>query len=343
MNTDLHKRNISEFPKINEIINKIPPHVFKTDLKRSMYHFLENVGLIFITWCLQYYVLPTFTLPIYWFFQGLWFWSLFVIGHDCDHNAFSVYPWLDELIGTICHTFLLTPFNSWKISHNIHHKYICHLEKEDPYTPVHKKNLPYPNFKFHKWFGLGLSYIFYIIFGYHNNPPERVFYHFWPSHKDYKNKKFEFVRSIIPVVLWMFYLLYNFSISMILYYFIPFFVFASFFVFVTFMNHNEKDQVEWVGDGEWCKLKAALQGSIDRDYGYFLNKAMKYIGTYHQIHHLFPSIPHYHLEEATLFFRENFPELVKFSDENVIKAFIKNFENFQKKFVIADDCKRVVL
>ncbi len=47
---------------------------------------------------------------------------------------------------------------------------------------------------------------------------------------------------------------------------------------------------------EWSYLRGGLS-TIDRDFGVF-NKIHHDIGT-HVLHHLFPQIPHYHLEEAT--------------------------------------------
>jgi acyl-lipid omega-3 desaturase len=47
---------------------------------------------------------------------------------------------------------------------------------------------------------------------------------------------------------------------------------------------------------EWSYLRGGLT-ALDRDYGIF-NKIHHDIGT-HVIHHLFPQIPHYNLEEAT--------------------------------------------
>lgn len=53
----------------------------------------------------------------------------------------------------------------------------------------------------------------------------------------------------------------------------------------------------WVCRGEeWSYLRGGLT-TLDRDYGIF-NKVHHDIGT-HVVHHLFPAIPHYHLEKAT--------------------------------------------
>ena len=53
---------------------------------------------------------------------GTMFWAIFVLGHDCGHGSFSAYSWVNDIVGTILHSFILVPFYSWKLSHRAHHK-----------------------------------------------------------------------------------------------------------------------------------------------------------------------------------------------------------------------------
>jgi omega-3 fatty acid desaturase (delta-15 desaturase) len=50
--------------------------------------------------------------------------------------------------------------------------------------------------------------------------------------------------------------------------------------------------VPWFVDDEWNYVKGQLS-TVDRHYGH-VHSIIHSIGT-HQIHHLFPKIPHYHL------------------------------------------------
>jgi omega-3 fatty acid desaturase (delta-15 desaturase) len=41
--------------------------------------------------------------PLYWAAQGLMFWALFVVGHDCGHRSFSPNNTINDVVGSIVH------------------------------------------------------------------------------------------------------------------------------------------------------------------------------------------------------------------------------------------------
>ena len=41
---------------------------------------------------------------------------MFMIGHDCDHNAFATSEFVNDVFGNIAHTFLGVPYYMWKVS-----------------------------------------------------------------------------------------------------------------------------------------------------------------------------------------------------------------------------------
>jgi len=127
---------------------------------------------------------------------------------------------------------------------------------------------------------------------------------------------------------------YFFSFGVVfLYYLVPWFVFATWLVVTTFLHHNEPG-VLWFSNSNWNYTRGNLS-SIDRDYGVF-HWLTHSIGT-HQVHHLFPIIPHYRLKEATAAFRKAFPELVSENNGYILPTFIENFQVFSKQqFIPAD-------
>lgn len=47
---------------------------------------------------------------------GTLYTSFFVLGHDCGHGSFSFYPLLNDIVGTILHTWILAPYYTWKVN-----------------------------------------------------------------------------------------------------------------------------------------------------------------------------------------------------------------------------------
>ena len=88
----------------------------------------------------------------------------------------------------------------------------------------------------------------------------------------------------------------------------------------------------WYGESEWTYVKGNLS-SVDRSYGVLIDNLSHNIGT-HQIHHLFPIIPHYKLNEATAYFRCAFPHLVRKSDKPIISAFFDTVRLYVKYGVV---------
>ena len=92
----------------------------------------------------------------------------------------------------------------------------------------------------------------------------------------------------------------------------------SWLVVTTFLHHQDID-APWYGDAAWTYVKGNLS-SIDRSYGPVINNLIHNIGT-HQVHHLFPIIPHYKLVESTKYFRSRYPQFVHIRDENIVFSF----------------------
>ncbi len=114
---------------LKTIRDAIPSHCFKRNLLVSMYHLLCDLALIASLGYLASFIsssyLPQWASyvlwPLYWAAQGSVMTGLWVLAHECGHQAFSDYEWINNFIGTICHSALLVPYHSWRITHGKHH------------------------------------------------------------------------------------------------------------------------------------------------------------------------------------------------------------------------------
>jgi len=88
---------------------------------------------------------------------------------------------------------------------------------------------------------------------------------------------------------------------------------------------SERWQVlTWYRGQDWYFLKGALS-TIDRDYGIF-NPIHHQIGT-HVAHHIFITIPHYHLQEATEAIRPVLGDYYRVSKEPIFKSLWQSYRN----------------
>ncbi|CAH1779825.1 unnamed protein product [Owenia fusiformis] len=328
-------------PTMVEIKRKIPAHCFESKLSTSLYYAIKDVAMaaIFYT-AMCYYdnhysgniVLDAFTWSVYWLMQGTMFTAFFVVGHDAGHDSFSNNWLINDLIGTIFHTFLCTPFYGWKLSHRHHHKNTGNIDKDEVFYPI-REDLPGAKGMVLPGFGLGMGYYGYLVGGY---TPRNV-PHFNPFHAFYSKHVKPMCITITAVLLWSCCLWKYAQIfglkNLVCYYGIPLFIFATYCVLITFLHHTEVN-VPWYGDSKWDYVRGQLS-SVDRHYGW-VHGLIHNIGT-HQIHHLFTKIPHYHLEEATQHFRKNFPELVRICDEPILPSYWRMFKKYLDNGTVKKD------
>ncbi|CAF1248878.1 unnamed protein product, partial [Didymodactylos carnosus] len=248
---------------------------------------------------------------------------------------------------TILHTFILAPYYPWKVTHNKHHKNTGNIDKDEVFYPqrlittddelstnktyvidaVNSAGVPY--------FGFGIGWFYYLVFGY---SPRKI-NHFNPFHPMFQKHIVGVTSSLIGYG-FMFYVMYLYAqscgyLALICYHLIPVFIFGCYMVIITFLHHTEID-VPWYSNDEWDYVQGQLS-TVDRHYGH-VHSIIHSIGT-HQIHHLFTKVPHYHLEEATEYFRKAFPHLVRLKHERIIPSFLKMFKIFIQQRTVGNDVR----
>lgn len=134
---------------INDIHKAIPKHCFERSAATGLYYVARDIVSLATTFYLFNKFLTPENVPstpvravlwgIYTFVQGLFGTGLWVLAHECGHQSFSPSKVLNDTVGFICHTSLLVPYFSWKISHGKHHKATGHLERDMVFVPSTKE------------------------------------------------------------------------------------------------------------------------------------------------------------------------------------------------------------
>lgn len=327
-----------ELPTLRDIQKIIPSHLFLPDHKKGFLLYSQTVLLFVLLFLFALYIIPELSSPFkqlawlfYWFFQGTIFWSFFGWGHDCGHNGFSKHKWVNTLVGNITHSFILMPYESWKTTHKLHHMNTGNIDKDVNYPPKRSKKL----IKRHWIVGLlGIAHFLYLcgLSTYRIN-------HFNPFGDVFKNNRRD---VIISLLVWFVFFcaviasIFIFGlINVLAFYGIPLFGYATWLVISSFLNHADP-KVPWWGNKTWTYMKGNIFSVIDVSYGRFLDYLVQDNGL-HQIHHLFPHVPTYHMKEATAHFRRHFPHLAKDRTMAVWPAFWEYLKNFREQKVLHDD------
>lgn len=105
---------------------KIDPFVQQTLPNSSIGSSLPASAFTAIRWGLWF---------VYTFLQGCVFTGLWVIAHECGHQAFSESKTINNATGWVLHSALLVPYHSWRISHSRHHAATGHLTRDEVFVP----------------------------------------------------------------------------------------------------------------------------------------------------------------------------------------------------------------
>jgi len=254
------------YPSIVQIKAAIPHRLFESNVLISFYFVFKDVLIIaalFVALRLLEHVLPSYcqvvVFPVYWYLQGTMFMALFVLGHDCGHGSFSRYDTLNDIMGTLIHSVILTPYFPWKVSHRNHHKNTGNIDKDEVFYPVRTSLENGNNFVY--LFGLGVGWFVYLWRGYH----PRNICHFNPLEALFRNHVAGCTLSIMTLITWV-YCLYVFGCSsgtmqLLKYYIMPEVVFGSWLLVVTFLHHIEVD-TPWYSGTHTMQHSLPFNGTI---------------------------------------------------------------------------------
>jgi len=294
----------------------IPEHCFERSLARSCAYLVADLLLVAALFGLSQLVeakAPTWLAvlfwPCYWFFQGAVCFGLWIVGHECGHQAFSEYQLVNDSIGLVVHSCLLLPYFSWKHSHRQHHSNTGNVEKDQAHVPTHlEEALEETGIMFsapirlaHIAFYLTLGLPLYLIMNAAGRDYGKFANHFDPYSPIFsKRERTEVLISdagMIAVISGLTMLAQSYGwLWLLKVYIIPYLVVDYWLVIITLLQHTHPNLPHYV-EKEWDWLRGALC-TVDRSFG-FLDHFFHHIADTHVTHHLFSTIPFYHAEEAT--------------------------------------------
>ncbi|KAJ3512191.1 hypothetical protein NLJ89_g3667 [Agrocybe chaxingu] len=159
------KRGVFTPPNLSmkRLHEAVPRHLLERSTAKSLAYISRHIAITYMFYCLSTYI-NLFTtqlsspqsIPIgyllrqllwllYWGWQGIAFAGIWCLGHEAGHNALSPHESVNSALGMALHTFVLTPYHSWRVTHNTHHKSTNNLERDETYIPPTRKSFKLPH------------------------------------------------------------------------------------------------------------------------------------------------------------------------------------------------------
>ncbi|GAA5868528.1 hypothetical protein JCM8547_003175 [Rhodosporidiobolus lusitaniae] len=349
---------------IKEILNAIPAHCFERSALRSSVYVVVDFAVIAALGYAASFIDSSFgkdgallsgnagvaakwaSWAMYWWWQGLVFTGVWIIGHECGHQAFSASKTINNAMGLFLHSLVLVPYHSWRISHARHHAATGHMTRDEVFVPRTASYLGAKKTGKQKEVEKGVvldelledvpAYrLFFLLMqqlvGWpmylFRNASGQLWYpkytnHFQPSSIIFDARHRQQILLSDSALLVVFAGLYAFTKYMgswtefVKYYFIPYLFTNHWLVMITYLQHTDP-QLPHYRVPEWNFQRGALC-TMDRNM-------MGWIGPYilhgicetHVAHHISSKIPHYHAWEATDALKEFLGEHYHSSDENM--------------------------
>ncbi|KAJ4848309.1 hypothetical protein Tsubulata_003694 [Turnera subulata] len=294
----------------------IPAHCFNRSLVRSFSYLAYDLSVCYTLFYIAKTFIPLLPTPLayiawpmYWFIQGAFMTGIWVIGHECGHHSFSDYQWVDNFVGLILHSALLTPYFAWKYSHRRHHSNTGSLSHDEVYLPRLKDSIPWYSKYLNNPAGrvirvvsmLFLAFPLYLLFNASSQKHDRFANHFDPYSPIFTDR--ERVQVVISDIGYFSTIYAFYSIAkaqgftwLFCTYLAPLLVVHALFIIITFLHHTNPTLPHY-DNSEWEWFRGALS-TIDLDFGW-MNKVLHNVTNTHICHHLISTIPHYHALEAT--------------------------------------------
>lgn len=330
---------------INDIRNAIPKHCYERSAATGLYYVARDIISLGVTFALFHKFNTPEYVPytparaalwaVYTFVQGLFGTGLWVLAHECGHQSFSPSKTLNDTVGWICHSSLLVPYFSWKISHGKHHKATGNMDRDMVFVPktrevyasrvgklVHEldeltEETPIATVIHsigQQLVGWPL-YLFANVTGHDNHEKQHEgrgkgkhngftdgVNHFNPASPLYEAKDAKLILlsdlglAIVGTVLYKLGSTFGWA-NMAVWYFLPYLWVNHWLVAITYLQHTDPSLPHYTGES-WNYVRGAA-ATIDREFGFIGRQLLHGIIETHVLHHYVSTIPFYHADEAT--------------------------------------------
>lgn len=321
---------------VKQIQDRIPPKYFARSTAKSFYYLARDI----VQLVAAYYIMYSFVCPglaafanamkasflpsflatgltlavkftcwsVFWFVQGLNGTALWVLAHECGHQAFSPSRQINDTIGLICHSAILVPYHGWRITHGNHHKHTNHLTKDNVFVPRKESKVIelVEETPLAQLFWMLVMFLFgwpaYLLFNVASQDYGRRANHFEPSSPLFRP---EDARDIVVSDLGILATLAMVGLAVAKYgawnvvcwYGVPYLWVNFWLLFITYLQHSDI-RIPHYSHEEWTFTRGAI-AAVDRDYGWLLNEWLHHIHDSHVVHHIFSQMPFYHAVEVT--------------------------------------------
>lgn len=316
------------------------PWVFERSLLKSgAYLAADLLGIALLYWAST--LIDPSPLPraakaaawcLYWFFQGAVATGVWVVAHECGHQAFSKWQAVNDGVGLVFHSLLLVPYYSWKTSHRRHHSNCGSLDRDEVFVPSLREAASealepeqwWPVRLFRLATSLLLGWPLYLLFNVASRPyPEKL----WVNHFDpwspifSKRERIEVAvtdAALVGVLYGLGWLAKTMGWAWLVKVYVVPYLIVNFWLVTTLLQHTHPDLPHYRGE-EWDWLRGAL-ATVDRSYGRLLNTLHHHIQDTHVAHHLFSTVPHYNAHEATRIVKPLLGPLYRSDDRPLLSA-----------------------
>lgn len=312
---------------IKDILRAIPLHCYERRAGESLYYVLRDiVCMVFFGYCAHNYI-QLLPLPVlrfaawlaYTVVQGLFGTGLWVLAHECGHQAFSDHGWLNDSVGWVLHLYWLVPYFSWKFSHGKHHKATGHLDRDmvfvpkrrDEFAALRHKHLveeivsDSPLYSLQQLLVQQLGgWIAYLITNVTGQRVAKLAWgmsHFNPALAIFEKRDYRYIVLSDIGILLQFAVLYTWQkhcgwFSVLVHWAVPYLWVNHWLVFITFLQHLDPKMPHYEAH-QWNFARGAA-ATIDREFGFVGKHIFHDIIETHVLHHYCSRIPFYNAREA---------------------------------------------